>query len=121
MSAIHLAITSYQTGFVGLENYFDSELISEDNTNAFFNYGINLICDGATPERLALLLEIEKMKWIKTPDSTVDDLEIIAIVEHFLKAIHAGKIDLVVELCSVILPNKRKTFHQILSQSTQVP
>lgn len=113
MTAIYLAVTSYQIGFIELETYFDEGKLSEEKTFSFFDYGFKLICDGTAPEIVCLKLEMEKMKWIKDQGTSADDLQLIVLTEHLLHTIREGNIDLTEDLCRAIAVNKRREISQI--------
>lgn len=113
MTAIYLAVESYQRGFIHIEDFFDDAKLAVETTFRFFDFGFRLICDGAAPERLRLCLEMEKMKWIKDPNSTAEDLQLIVLTEHLLHSISQGKLDLTEELCRSLIPNKNQDIFEI--------
>lgn len=87
----HILIRMIDKGSIFLSNY-----INENNLNGdiyiFLQKGLLLISEGKDPDRLRLLMECEKCKWIRDLNKSENDLQLITIIQHVLPLIQEHQI-----------------------------
>ncbi|MEA4828069.1 MAG: hypothetical protein VB130_15810 [Clostridium sp.] len=77
-----------ERGFISINSYFDdNKLIEKDSVYEYFKNGLQFIIEGAYPNKLSLLLEIEKAQWIKDANKNIEDLQLITIIQYIIPCI----------------------------------
>jgi hypothetical protein len=87
----HILISLIDNDYISFSNYINENNLNDD-IYAFLQKGLLLISQGKDPDRLRLLMECEKCKWIRDLNKSENDLQLITIIQHSLPLIQDHQI-----------------------------
>lgn len=87
----HILIRLIDNGYISFSNYINENDLNDD-IYIFLQKGLLLISQGKDHDRLRLLMECEKCKWIRDLNKSENDLQLITIIQHVLPLIQTHQI-----------------------------
>ncbi len=105
----HILIRMIDKGTISISDYINEKNLNED-IYTFLQKGLLLISEGKDPDRLRLLMELEKCKWIRDLNKSENDLQLITIIQHVLPLMQTHQIFSFLTIVDEFVDRKNRSY-----------